>query len=85
MLSVWWVKLVGVLTWRPLSDWPCPAMCPGVHGPYQWADTELCWKWALNVAPGPQNAGRGCLVHDNPIPSRLLYVHSGFSFLALNF
>lgn len=42
-------------------------------------------KRALNVAPGPQNAGRGCLVHDNPIPSRLSSVHSGFSFLALNF
>lgn len=44
MLSVWWVKLVGVLTWRPPSDWPCSAMHPGVHGPYQRADTELCWE-----------------------------------------
>lgn len=50
-----------------------------------WQTPEPAGKRALNVAPGPQNAGRGCLVHDNPIPSRLSSVHSGFNFLALNF
>lgn len=61
---------------------PCVLVCTGhISG----QTSSSAGKWALNVAPGPQNAGRGCLVHDNPIPSRLLYVHSGFSFLALNF
>ena len=61
---------------------PCVLVCTGhING----QTPSSAGKWAQNVAPGPQNAGRGCLVHDNPIPSRLLYVHSGFSFLALNF
>lgn len=61
---------------------PCALVCTGRVNEQI---PSSAGKPALNVAPGPQNAGRGCLVHENPIPSRLFSVHSGFNFLALNF
>ena len=41
---------------------PCVLVCTGhING----QTPSSAGKWALNVAPGPQNAGRGCLVTDH--------------------